>query len=421
MKERKCSYPEKSSGFDFTLKIGCRLNCKYCPQQLLLKRYGQVFGADAKRELSFEDFCIMLDRIAEGSVISIAGMSEPFLNRDCAKMIKYAYEKGYGIILPTTFQGATKEDIDLISGVCFKELWLHIPDQEGNSQFIIDDHYKSVLKYALSKFEVSAFSCHGMPRKDMEWCIDRRKTLGNEMMNRAGNLDCPELRTYQHKGRITCAAGSFTGIAGPSPVVLPNGAVIRCCQDYGLRHIYGNLLTQTWQEIVAGEEYKKFESGMTDESIDSLCRSCSMASKSVKEVHNQLKYRQYNAIAAGRILEGIKENPQKEYPHKELWEKILQADKIGIWGAGKLFSDNYSISWESVIQADFLVDNDPEKWGRTIGKLICISPEELPDIASGLLIITYCMEDREIREQLSKMGIENVINIIEIMDATQDD
>lgn len=106
MKERKCSYPERSSGFDFTLKIGCRLNCKYCPQQLLLKRYFEVFGVDAKTELTFDDFKIMLGRVAKGAAISIAGMSEPFLNKNCARMIKYAYEqKGMTLFFQQLFRG----------------------------------------------------------------------------------------------------------------------------------------------------------------------------------------------------------------------------------------------------------------------------------------------------------------------------
>lgn len=307
----------------------------------------------------------------------------------------------------------------MIADVHFKELQLHIPDQEGNAKFILDDEYMEVLKYALSKFEVSSFSCHGIPHKDFEWCIDANKVMGNEMMNRAGNLEYPELKTYYRKGKIACASGTLNVMVGATPVVLPNGAVVRCCQDYGLRHIYGNLIEQTWQEIVAGAEYEKFEKSMYDESIDSLCRTCSIATENYQEAHNKLKYMQYNAIVAGRILEDIRKNPQKEYPHKDLWDRLLSAEKVAIWGIGKLFSDNYFISWENVIQADFVVDNDSSRWGSKVGSLLCKSPEELLDEKEGLLVITYCMNDEVIKAQLHSMGIDNVINIIELMDATQ--
>ena len=40
------------------------------------------------------------------------------------------------------------------------------------------------------------------------------------------------------------------------PVLIPNGDLGLCCQDYGLKHVLGNLLEQTWEEYRNSEEFK---------------------------------------------------------------------------------------------------------------------------------------------------------------------
>jgi radical SAM protein with 4Fe4S-binding SPASM domain len=59
-------------------------------------------------------------------------------------------------------------------------------------------------------------------------------------------------------------------------VLLPNGDVVLCCMDYNLKHIIGNLLTQSYDEI--------FEDRLLQDIIEinessefnkcSICKSC---------------------------------------------------------------------------------------------------------------------------------------------------
>lgn len=91
----------KLHGLEFTLAIGCKLDCKYCPQEKLIKKYINKYGND-NIYMKFEDFKKCLSKVYKGSGISFAGMVEPFHNKDCARMIKYAYDLGYKISLDTT-------------------------------------------------------------------------------------------------------------------------------------------------------------------------------------------------------------------------------------------------------------------------------------------------------------------------------
>ena len=90
---------EKLNSIEVTLSIGCKLDCHYCPQKLLLNQY---FSKNANRSsmMSFETFKKILSKVKRGGTVCFSGMCEAFLNPDCDDMILYAYEKGFKINLP---------------------------------------------------------------------------------------------------------------------------------------------------------------------------------------------------------------------------------------------------------------------------------------------------------------------------------
>ena len=77
--EKECN-SNKLSGAEFTLAIGCRLNCHYCPQDKLIRRYTDLYE---KKELSmkFETFTKCLENIKQGGGVAFTGMVEPFHNK----------------------------------------------------------------------------------------------------------------------------------------------------------------------------------------------------------------------------------------------------------------------------------------------------------------------------------------------------
>ena len=72
----------------------------------------------------------MFDKLRKGTRIDFSGMAEPWLNKDCTKMVLYAHEKGFPIAIYTTLVGMTDEDFDAIKDIPVEEFVLHIPDDK---------------------------------------------------------------------------------------------------------------------------------------------------------------------------------------------------------------------------------------------------------------------------------------------------
>lgn len=368
--------------------------------------------------MRLEDFKTCLSKIEGGCGFGFAGMVEPFQNRDCAKMIRYAYEQGYKVSLLTTLCGMTDEDLDMIQDVKFANVRLHIPDAEGNSKFVITQQYLELFQKFSRKIELEGYSCHGHIHDAVKSFIDPDLTVHSTMFNRAGNLEDEDLKSYNHKGRIICGAATTQDMTGMALEILPNGAVALCCMDYNLDHILGNIISQDWNEIFEGSEYINIEKGLNDESIPLLCRKCPLAvENSCLSVYRKTALLGENAVKTARLLQGCGRLEGMDEYHASIVRRIRCAKNICIFGLGKLFRDNYWNSlWSNVIRANVFSDNDESKWGRQEYRGIeCVSPDELLKM-EDLLIVTYVTDDTEIRKQLVNKGLNNIINIFDIFD-----
>lgn len=76
-----------NASLEITTRIGCSINCKFCPQKLLIDNYTSV-----KRDImmSFETFKRCIDKLPASVEIHFTGMSEPWGNPECTKMVEYA-------------------------------------------------------------------------------------------------------------------------------------------------------------------------------------------------------------------------------------------------------------------------------------------------------------------------------------------
>ena len=57
-------------------------------------------------------------------------------------------------------------------------------------------------------------------------------------------------------------------------ILLPNGDVVLCCNDYSQKHILGNLFSSDYESLFKSDEYIKVLKGLKDDSLDILCRYC---------------------------------------------------------------------------------------------------------------------------------------------------
>lgn len=272
----------KSPFVEITTRIGCSLNCRYCPQHILLDKY---FQTDKNRQsvMSLENFKQYLKKIPKHVRIVFSGMCEPFLNKDCSAMMKLASDEGYVLELATSLWGASQEDIKIMENINFDGVVLHLPDNQGATPLASDIHNHHELVKALLQMEkkgnklVTGISCHGELHdryKDLFNLLPVIIPLTESLHDRAGNLKHEELPHPHTEGDIYCIRAGMKKI--DINVLLPDGTMILCCMDYGMDAVLGNLSNQTYEDIVYGSSAKHIIEDMHS-GRDVICNKCAFA------------------------------------------------------------------------------------------------------------------------------------------------
>ena len=231
----------------------CSIDCSYCPQQTFQQHY------KGTNLLTLEDFKKAVSEVPKKVAIHFSGFAEPFLNPQCLDMIEHAHSKGHKIVLFSTLVGLKKENVQRLK-LCNPEVILHLPDNLGNAKIPFTENYKTTLDAVLKNLNVTGY-----------YIMDEN-FISNE---RAGQ--CNESPKRHVRGWFFCEkllAGQF--------VMLPNCDIVLCCMDYGLKHPLGNLLEQSWNDIVNSEEYQKVRANRYKLEGKVLCRSCVWASLSFR-------------------------------------------------------------------------------------------------------------------------------------------
>jgi|TARA_Y100000310_G_scaffold33468_1_gene31648 hypothetical protein len=305
--------PRYTSQLEITVNIahkGCAVACIVCPQDKLSKTYNLYPENKLIRDLSFDTFKTAIDKVPLTTRIDFSGYTEPYLNKDCSKMIKYVHDRGHTVSVYTTLVGATESDVDLLLDICqhptrpfsaFDQenpLCIHLPDEGGVMPVKITKKYKRVLKYLITKAQSLRL---GLGTHIRMMTMDKNGKLSKEILDvfpvdkipfqfkaisRASNLDddgvkrkAPTMTNYEggvgmKTGKIICKSNSLH-----NNVLIPNGDVHLCCMDYGLEAKVGNLLENDYDYLHNGEGMKYITDRMTDDSLDGdiICRRCENA------------------------------------------------------------------------------------------------------------------------------------------------
>lgn len=279
-KEALKYYPK----LEITVQMGCRIGCHYCPQKLLLTKYFEGFSQRVNI-LSLAVFKKCIDKLPKECVVTFSGFCEPFQHPEIVEMIKYADEKGFAIELYTTFDGCTIEQFEAIRGINFSRVVLHEPDEEGHAHINCNEEYWRVIDCVLDwKRSDGSMMCakatgQAAPSREFIEKSNGRIKINTVLHNRAGNLENDDkLKTkYIPNGKIYCIKSLYQN----QWVLLPDGTVTLCCNDFGLRHVIGNLLESSYDELLQSDEYKRVKRQMIDleDSKGLLCRECFSANK----------------------------------------------------------------------------------------------------------------------------------------------
>lgn len=273
---------------EITTKIGCNLNCRFCPQKKIIDAFAKgkdgSIDIEQSKMMTLSTFKKCVDKIPPEIDIHFSGMCEPWLNPECTDMLLYAAKTGHKISVFTSLIGMSEKDYQLVKRCTPSFFVIHIPDKEGNSCFPITREYLHLLKTIVSdslngNFKISGFSCHGTVHPAIREFVEQVNVkVNHELNNRAGNVP----REYGLPSRQVLS-GSIEcrwcgGRSLDKNVLLPNGSVLLCCMDYGMEFPLGNLLEQDYDDIAEGTLKKKYREMMESPNRGSiLCRSCSRA------------------------------------------------------------------------------------------------------------------------------------------------
>lgn len=265
--------------------MGCKINCKYCPQDLMLKRY---YEKDKKRQqvMTLDNFKTILDHTPEECIIDFSGMTEPFLNKDCLSMIKMACERGRKVYLFTTLSGLNEIAVDELLQLPVYYMTLHVADQCGYAYIPTTETYYRNIELAISAKKkdgrpfVDFINAQTDPDERIAEMVKGKYEVMRSVQNRAGNVNDD---TAQHREsniepgeKIKCC---FCGDDLSNNVVLPDGTLLLCNMDYGMQHVLGNLYEEDYDTIRSRGELQRILRTLDCEGeMESLlCRSCLLA------------------------------------------------------------------------------------------------------------------------------------------------
>ncbi len=255
---------------EVTTKIGCKNMCSYCPQELLISAYKKISNV---YDMSFDTFKRYIDKLPKKVDISFSGYGEPWFNKECTKMVLYAYQMGHRLTVFSTLSDMKEDDVGQIKKIRFKSFIVHLPDKDANTKIEINNEYKNVLKKVTESVPNAVYLYFDNIHPELIETLKSVKILRMVPETRANNLQIKGVETYRINGPIKCTRHLNQN------VLLPNGDVVLCCEDFGLRHILGNLLEKSYNELFESSEYKRIVTGLKDDSEDILCRYCEKYAK----------------------------------------------------------------------------------------------------------------------------------------------
>jgi hypothetical protein len=276
---------------EITTAIGCKNRCSYCPQEKLINAYSSSRNKNKDFLMSFAVFKKCIDKVPRDVDVGFVGFCEPFQNPECTKMILYANKRGHNVQLFTTLVGLAHPQLDLLlNKVSFshfpfdkikKGFQVHLPSEGNYERIKVNKKYLSLVQKLLNSKEIICFHYHGEnvhPKlKKMLEKSEYHHAHQRPLHSRGRNIKIKKVKWPKKlRGEIICnfAIKKKGGFDLHCHVLLPDGTVVSCGNDYSLQHVLGNLSTSSWESLHKSKPYKEIKRGLKDESSNILCRYC---------------------------------------------------------------------------------------------------------------------------------------------------
>jgi len=265
---------------ELSLKVGCSINCWFCPQKLYKERYFSI-SKDTRHQMTTEDFLKIVKNLSESKVrrLLFSGYCENFLNPKALEIISIAKGNRFQVSIITTGVGLKKEDILSLSRLEMDRVTVSLDPSNSDIWPIkgnISERWRNIT-YILENIKntqivIVAKESEKNSRRIIEtenFCLQNKLKYRIDLHNRAGNL---------HYGSIIDNSALLPPLYCSRPmtnVVQPNGDLSLCCMDWSLQHILGNLYEQEYNEIIENAFVKNILENLYYGAIDELlCKHC---------------------------------------------------------------------------------------------------------------------------------------------------
>ena len=234
---------------EISVQVGCGMMCDYCPQVEYIKRYKTLFGKIDK--LSYDIFLTMIDNIPIETVIHWTGFTEPLDCLDFPLIVKHLHERGHVQLISTTLYGKNSNQQFFVDNITMFNggVSLHLPDNSDLMKGKFDNNYinyvDSVFKHLVNIRDISysLFLIGSQFHAGIQSLIDRysdqldsERIITAKYLNTRNDIINPmdyNLRnsssSISERGSFYCAYRRLN-----QGVLLPNGTVVLCCQDYNI-------------------------------------------------------------------------------------------------------------------------------------------------------------------------------------------
>ena len=283
----------KKNRLEITSTIGCAMMCDYCPQTLIKSTLDKNID---NRILNKESFLKYFDNISNNTIIHWSGYSEPLAHKDFEFFVNYLSENKYEQHISTTMFGRNSTEEYMSKTKVFKSITFHLPDDSNLMKLKVTERYLKNLKGALinhSKYlnkkniyivvfgkgfnpQVKSLINNlintGILSNDSIDIRDHLHSRNGEILNEdfrtniSGGIDNDKKNKLLKSKLYYCSYGRLD-----QGVLLPNGDINLCCQDYSLKGIIGNLRKKNLNELYNQDIIfeKNFHKGEYN-----LCKKC---------------------------------------------------------------------------------------------------------------------------------------------------
>jgi hypothetical protein len=158
----------------------------------------------------------------------------------------------------------------------FLDFVVHLPSTSKDMAIQITPDYLDRIRESRDVFNVK-YVHFGELEPVLAVIVKGKNVVRGRATSRAENLDLSGLDYLQTRDGFKERAPSMCGSCGSElkqNILMPNGDVVLCCMDYGLKHVLGNLLSQSYESLFDGAEYRGVVAGLACSSGNILCATC---------------------------------------------------------------------------------------------------------------------------------------------------